>query len=117
MSWKNGLLPFLKATKAEDPVVFVSESIVIIKDLYPKSKHHFLVMPRQRKELADLNGDDIEMIEGLMAAAQDQVQSLLSLILDILDSGQAQGNGIQAGIPPNTVHAAVTFTRNFHGFH
>lgn len=42
--WSNGLIGSM-----DDPELLVisSDSVVIIKDKYPKAQHHFLILPRE----------------------------------------------------------------------
>ena len=43
--WSKGLLASM-----EDPeyIVHSTDSLVIIRDKYPKAKHHFLILPRKK---------------------------------------------------------------------
>lgn len=44
MNWTRGLLT---AMKDPDLMVISNKEIVVIKDKFPKAKHHFLVLPKE----------------------------------------------------------------------
>lgn len=67
-SWADGLYKYLD--DASDPaVVYADDEIIAVKDMYPKAKCHYLVMPRDRayKSIKDLTEDDIVLLERMEA--------------------------------------------------
>lgn len=62
----------------QDPKLIVDDSddrVVVIKDLYPKAKHHYLVIPRANKpNLKDLGAEDIPLLKYM----KDVGESLIS---------------------------------------
>jgi len=83
-NWSTGLRTDMK--KAER-VVFSTPEVVVIKDKFPKAKHHFLVLPRE--EL-------------------DNLQSLELKHLSLLEQMQAVGNQVAAR------HTDSQFRMGFH---
>ncbi|EFA77384.1 histidine triad family protein [Heterostelium album PN500] len=63
--WSDALLPYCKSPEDhKDSVVYYDDQIVIIRDYYPKAKHHYLVMPRRIiPSINDLKITDIELLE------------------------------------------------------
>ncbi|KAJ3315507.1 hypothetical protein HDV04_003049 [Boothiomyces sp. JEL0838] len=63
MSWRDQLWQYC-ANPENFPTIVVkyNNDYVAINDQYPKSKKHFLVMPRKRIGLKDLTKQDIPMI-------------------------------------------------------
>lgn len=62
-SWAYGLI---EAIKDSSKVIFRSETLVCIRDLFPKARHHFLIIPEERTDLDniyDLRKDDIEIVQ------------------------------------------------------
>jgi len=65
--WSQGLLASMN-----DPemVIFSTENLVVIKDKYPKAKHHYLILPRKKiKDLMSLTMGDLELLKELEVAA------------------------------------------------
>lgn len=69
----------------KDPKLIVDDSdkqVVVIKDLYPKARHHYLVIPRaSRPTLKSLGADDVSLLkhmkdvgESLVAKVQREEQ-------------------------------------------
>ena len=59
--WSNGLL-----SSMNDPEYIVSstDSIVIIKDKYPKAKHHYLVLPKKKiNNLSSIVVEDLDLLK------------------------------------------------------
>ena len=59
--WSQGLL-----SSMNDPefIVHSTDTITIIKDKYPKAKHHYLLLPRKRiPDLRHVTRDDLELLE------------------------------------------------------
>lgn len=59
--WKSGLLMAMN-----DPAMQVDEDdrVIVIKDLFPKSKFHYLVLPRERiDDLGSLDQNHVELLE------------------------------------------------------
>lgn len=72
MSWKLGLLETLK-----DPnnVVIRTEQLVAIKDKFPKSKHHFLIMPFENIDsIFDLKKSDVELVNEMQLLGQNVIE-------------------------------------------
>ncbi|EGG21829.1 histidine triad family protein [Cavenderia fasciculata] len=47
-SWSDALLPYCDDPEGhKDVVVWYDDQVVLIKDVYPKSKYHFLMLPRE----------------------------------------------------------------------
>lgn len=62
-SWAYGLI---EAIKDSGKVIFRSDTLVCIKDLFPKARHHFLIIPEERTDLDnifDLRKEDIEVVQ------------------------------------------------------
>lgn len=60
-SWKYGLV---KAIEDTTKIIFKSNELVCIRDLYPKAIHHFLIVP-ERSDLDnvyDLRKEDVDLI-------------------------------------------------------
>lgn len=74
-SWSMKLYDSMK-----DPKLIVDDSdkrVVVIKDLYPKAKHHYLVIPRASKPtLKSLVADDV----GLLKHMKDVGESLVAKV-------------------------------------
>ena len=69
--WSLGLLKTM-----EDPkyVVFKDEKIVIIKDMYPKAKHHLLVIPHEDiASIKVVNEKHIPLLEYMESKAKEYV--------------------------------------------
>ena len=72
MSWKFGLLETMK-----DPqfIVIKTEQIVVIKDKFPKAKHHFLVIPIENLENPfHLTKDNIELVKEMNLLASNVIE-------------------------------------------
>ena len=70
--WSNGLLQSMN-----DPnmIWYQNEDICIIKDKYPKSKYHFLVLPRKENisSLKKLTNQHISLVENMIDSAKTHV--------------------------------------------
>jgi aprataxin len=73
MSWSNGLLKYcLKPTEHPEQVVLVTADVVAIKDVYPKSKNHFLIMPRAQLTMKQLRRTHVPLLRS-MKSCVDQI--------------------------------------------
>lgn len=61
-SWSYGLI---KAIEDKSKIIFRSEELVCIRDLYPKSRNHFLIIPEcgNFDNIYDLRKEDIQLVE------------------------------------------------------
>lgn len=62
-AWSYGLI---KAIEDKTKIIFRSEELVCIRDLYPKAIHHFLIIPSERSDLDniyDMRKEDVELVE------------------------------------------------------
>ena len=82
-SWNMKLFDSMK-----DPKLIVDDSderVVVIKDLYPKAKHHYLVIPRASKPtLKSLVADDVSLLRHM----KDVGETLVAKV-----QKEGQGNG------------------------
>ena len=72
--WSHGLLASM-----DDPKVIVSsnEAAVMIKDMYPKARHHYLVLPRDHiPNLTSLTPSHIPLLHNMLQLARDYVSEL-----------------------------------------
>ena len=70
--WSQGLL-----SSMNDPefVIYSTTDLVVIRDKYPKSRHHFLVIPKKSiNKIGDLVSEDVSLLE----AMEDQASRLVS---------------------------------------
>jgi len=74
--WADALLQIVD-NPSDPSVVYCDEDVIAIKDKYPKAKHHFLVMPRQRHEryqsVRDLTTDDVPLLKHMERVANKLV--------------------------------------------
>ena len=66
--WSKGLLASM-----EDPeyIVHSTDSLVIIRDKYPKAKHHFLILPRKRiAKLKNIDRGDLSLLKEMDSEAR-----------------------------------------------
>ena len=73
--WSKGLISSMK-----DPnmIVISDEKTVMIKDMYPKAKHHYLVLPRE--DIASLKSVDtshIPLLKKMLKVGRDFVHQLV----------------------------------------
>lgn len=61
-SWSYGLI---HAIEDASKVIFRSEELICIKDLYPKAINHFLILPERNDldNIYDLRKDDVQLVE------------------------------------------------------
>ena len=75
----------------KDPKLIVDDSdkdVVVIKDVYPKAKHHYLVIPRANKpSLNDLGAKDIELLKHMKEVGESLIAKVLKEKKD-KDQGQ-----------------------------
>lgn len=66
-NWKYGLH---NAMRDPNSVIYQDNLVIIIKDKYPKSIHHFLVLPVGKvKDLKALTRSHIQLIEHMVMVA------------------------------------------------
>ena len=59
--WSQGLLSSMKDPEC---VLYSTDMLVIIRDKFPKAKHHFLVIPKKHIDrIEDLVKDDVNLLE------------------------------------------------------
>ena len=66
--WSKGLLGSM-----QDPefIVHSTDSLVIIRDKYPKSKHHFLILPKKSiTKLKNIDRGDLSVLTEMDSEAQ-----------------------------------------------
>lgn len=69
--WSLGLLKTMKDPKY---VVYSDQKIVMIKDMYPKAKHHFLVVCHEDiSSLRNVNEKHIPLLEHMDRKAKEYV--------------------------------------------
>ena len=76
--WADKLLMYCKSPETSPRVVEFDDDIVVIKDAYPKAKHHFLVLGRKRQfsECRDLKpGNESEHLVEAMISAGNRVMA------------------------------------------
>ena len=72
---------FCKIINGEIPagIIFEDENMVIIKDIDPKAKNHFLAIPKKHyKLLKDMNEEEMKTL-GLILATIPKLEELLCL--------------------------------------
>lgn len=72
MAWRNGLLETMK-----DPqhIVIKAEQLVVIKDKFPKAKHHFLVIPYDNIDDAfALTKNDVSLVKEMNLLATNVIE-------------------------------------------
>lgn len=66
--WSMGLL---KTMKDPDCIVTSDAKIVMIKDMYPKAQHHFLMLPKEEiSNLKKVTEKDIPLLEHMHETAK-----------------------------------------------
>lgn len=73
--WSQGLLASM-----EDPNMIVTsdDQVVMIRDMYPKAKHHYLVLPREDiSSIKSLNTTHVPLLENMLHVARDYVVPLM----------------------------------------
>lgn len=74
--WTLGLLKTMKDPKY---VVYSDHKIVMIKDVYPKAKHHYLVIPHEDiAGIKDVKSKHIPLLEYMEQKAKDYVTKNVS---------------------------------------
>lgn len=72
--WSHGLLQSMR-----DPEVIVQsdEKVVMIRDKYPKARHHYLIMPEEEiPSLKHLRPSHIPLLQHMLSTARDYVSQL-----------------------------------------
>ena len=71
--WSQGLLAAMSDPSLQ---LFEDDRIVIINDRYPKARHHFLVLPREKiVDLASVTSSHIPLLEHMLEKARDRVDN------------------------------------------
>ena len=69
--WSQGLYASMNDKSL---LIYKDDKICIIKDKYPKSKNHFLVMPMEKlTTLNDMSSKHIPLVEDMIAKAQEKL--------------------------------------------
>ncbi|KAI5951097.1 HNT3 [Candida jiufengensis] len=114
MSFKNAFQPIINNPEKHDSVLYYDENVIIIKDMFPKSVRHLLVIPRHQQVTKkhpldvfnafynDFTGEELyEMIEKYVEQAKDLIIDNLKEKLDMKDEIILQDfktNFIKAGV-------------------
>lgn len=64
-NWSYGLI---EAIKDSQKIIFRSDTLVCIKDSFPKARHHYLIIPEERTDLDniyDLRKEDIDVVQDM----------------------------------------------------
>ena len=70
--WSQGLLAAMSDPSLQ---LYEDDRVVIIDDRYPKARHHFLVLPRERiVDLASVTSSHIPLLEHMSEKARDRVE-------------------------------------------
>ncbi|XP_003387210.3 PREDICTED: aprataxin-like [Amphimedon queenslandica] len=71
--WSQGLL---KSMENPDTVVKSDEKCVMINDMYPKARHHYLILPRENiSGISSLGKQNLELLHHLLKFGQDYVKT------------------------------------------
>lgn len=77
--WSQGLLQTIKNS---DYVVYNDEQVVIIKDMYPKAKYHFLVVSNEDiAGIRDVNRTHLPLLQHMHTTAENYVKKNLPNIM------------------------------------
>ncbi|EQC32219.1 hypothetical protein SDRG_09971 [Saprolegnia diclina VS20] len=79
--WKDALLVYVAAPAEHADVVFYDETVVVVKDKYPKAKLHLLVLPRQPMPFG---------VEGLTRAHIGLLQHMEGLVSSFSDGADVR---------------------------
>ena len=72
-SWQNGLEVSLKDTASH---IYSDEQVVVIRDKFPKAKHHFLVLPKSPIDnLELLDGAHVSLLEHIIEKGKEFARS------------------------------------------
>ncbi|KAI8804720.1 hypothetical protein BJ742DRAFT_823024 [Cladochytrium replicatum] len=76
--WMDALIPYIAdPAKHSPPVISFDATIVLLADAFPKSRHHYLVLPRKNlPTLASLTRDDIPLLKELRTCAKDYADAI-----------------------------------------
>ncbi|KAI5967682.1 HNT3 [Candida margitis] len=133
MSFAHAFQKIIDQPEKHDSVLFHDENVVIIKDMFPKSIRHVLVLPRDpqvthkhpleafNSKYKDFSGEELyEMIEEYVEKAKDLIVGSLCKKLEIKDAVEVQelrNTFIKAGVHSipslNNLHIHV-ITQDFH---
>ncbi|KAI5963613.1 HNT3 [Candida pseudojiufengensis] len=114
MSFKDAFQPIINHPEEHDSVLFHDDNVVIIKDMFPKSIRHLLVIPRHKEVTkrhpldvfnsyyTDFTGEELyDMIDEYVERAKDIIIEDFKVKLNISDNPTIQelrNNFIQAGV-------------------
>ncbi|EGC34247.1 hypothetical protein DICPUDRAFT_153568 [Dictyostelium purpureum] len=77
-SWADKLLVYCDSPK-ENGALYYDDKIVIISDKYPKSKYHFLVLPRKHiLKHRDLTKEDVGLLEYMFVTGNKYLEDSVS---------------------------------------
>ena len=69
--WTKALLPYIETPSQHENMVYDKSEWVVIRDIYPKAKHHYLVIPKQRIEsIWDLDKSHISLLQQFHTEAE-----------------------------------------------
>ena len=69
--WATKLLGYLKDPASYPNTEYYDDNFVIIKDIFPKARQHYLLMPRKHMELHELSKADIGTLETMARVKDD----------------------------------------------
>ncbi|KAJ3301830.1 hypothetical protein HDV03_000297 [Kappamyces sp. JEL0829] len=85
LGWKNALLAYIAPTGPAPsiPPVLANDQVVVIKDAFPKARHHYLILSRDAglNSIADLTRRDLDLLRGMKAQAQRLAQDIDESVL------------------------------------
>lgn len=72
MAWNQKLLQTMRDPEA---IVIKTDKLVVIKDKFPKARHHFLVLPHENIDsIYDLTKLDVELVKEMDLLSQNVIQ-------------------------------------------
>ncbi|CAX39906.1 histidine triad (HIT) family protein, putative [Candida dubliniensis CD36] len=133
MSFRDAFQQYIDHPEKHDIVVFYDENVIIIKDIFPKSTRHLLVIPRNRQvsrthpldafctDYPEFSGDKLyKMVSEYVEKAKDLIVDELLHYSDVKDKSQLsefRNTFINAGVHSipslNNLHVHV-ITQDFH---
>ena len=80
MSRLTALFEYLRTPLPEhlkDSIIIATDSFIVIRDMYPKSIHHYLILPKQHRidSIYDLNQSDLPFLVDIKALAHSHIIS------------------------------------------
>lgn len=74
--WKNVFYPIIKEPKESELTLEYDEDLVVIKDKFPKSKHHLLVIPRKNlPNFSFLSRKEIPLLQKMIEKGKEKSSS------------------------------------------